>query len=124
VQVTTDTYPGKTYHGRLSFISSTAEFTPKSIETQKERVTLVYRIKIDLPNPTHELKPGMPADAVLESGTTFWYDPQSNAGEGGQSTSQARPRVQQPLPTPAEVRKKKLNNADRDRQAEGNADNK
>jgi HlyD family secretion protein len=64
--VTTDTYPGKQYHGRISFISSTAEFTPKSVQTEKERVTLVYRIKIDLDNPNHELKPGMPADARID----------------------------------------------------------
>lgn len=64
--VHTDTYPGKTYPGRVSFISSQAEFTPKSVETHKERVTLVYRIKIDLDNPNHELKPGMPADAVMD----------------------------------------------------------
>ena len=64
--VTTDTYPGKQYHGRISFISSTAEFTPKSVQTYKERVTLVYRIKIDIDNPNHELKPGMPADARLD----------------------------------------------------------
>ena len=64
--VTTDTYPGKRYHGRISFISSSAEFTPKSVQTYKERVTLVYRIKIDIDNPSHELKPGMPADARLE----------------------------------------------------------
>ena len=65
--VTTDTFPGKKYRGRVSFISSVAEFTPKSVETHKERVTLVYRIKIDLENPRHELKPGMPADAVIEA---------------------------------------------------------
>jgi HlyD family secretion protein len=64
--VTTDTYPGKQYHGRISFISSTAEFTPKSVQTTKERVTLVYRIKIDIDNPNHELKPGMPADAHID----------------------------------------------------------
>lgn len=64
--ITTDTYPGKQYHGRISFISSTAEFTPKSVQTYKERVTLVYRIKIDIDNPSHELKPGMPADARIE----------------------------------------------------------
>lgn len=64
--ITTDTYPGKKYHGRISFISSTAEFTPKSVQTYKERVTLVYRIKIDLDNPNHELKPGMPADASID----------------------------------------------------------
>jgi HlyD family secretion protein len=63
--ITTDTYPGKQYHGRISFISSDAEFTPKSVQTTKERVTLVYRIKIDIDNFNHELKPGMPADAHL-----------------------------------------------------------
>jgi HlyD family secretion protein len=65
VTVTTDTYPGKQYHGRISFIASNAEFTPKSVQTYKERVTLVYRIKIDIDNQNHELKPGMPADAHL-----------------------------------------------------------
>jgi HlyD family secretion protein len=65
--VRTDTYPDKAYQGRVSFISSQAEFTPKSVETHKERVTLVYRIKIDLDNPNHELKPGMPADAVIDA---------------------------------------------------------
>jgi HlyD family secretion protein len=63
--ITTDTYPGKQYRGRISFISSTAEFTPKSVQTYKERVTLVYRIKIEIDNPNHELKPGMPADAHI-----------------------------------------------------------
>ena len=67
--VKSDTYPGKLYQGRVSFIASQAEFTPKSVETHKERVTLVYRIKIDLDNPTHELKPGMPADATIEATT-------------------------------------------------------
>lgn len=65
VSVTTDSYPGKVYRGRISFISSQAEFTPKSVETHAERVTLVYRIKIDLENPTHELVPGLPADAQI-----------------------------------------------------------
>jgi len=65
VQVTTDTYPGKIYDGRLSFISAEAEFTPKNVQTEKERVKLVYRVKIDIPNPSMELKPGMPADARI-----------------------------------------------------------
>lgn len=64
--ITTDSYPGKQYHGRISFISSSAEFTPKSVQTYKERITLVYRIKIDIDNPNHELKPGMPADARID----------------------------------------------------------
>ena len=68
--VTTDTYPGKQYRGRVSFISSSAEFTPKSVQTYKERLTLVYRIKIDIDNPSHELKPGMPADAHIDLAAT------------------------------------------------------
>jgi HlyD family secretion protein len=63
--ITTDTYPGKQYHGHISFIASDAEFTPKSVQTYKERVTLVYRIKVDVDNSHHELKPGMPADAHI-----------------------------------------------------------
>jgi HlyD family secretion protein len=63
--VTTDSYPGKVYQGRITFISSEAEFTPKQIQTQQERVKLVYRIKIQLDNPQHELKSNMPADAEI-----------------------------------------------------------
>jgi membrane fusion protein YbhG len=67
-RVTTDTYPGKVYEGRVSFISSQAEFTPKSVQTEKVRVKLVYRIKVDIQNPNQELKPGMPADAKILAG--------------------------------------------------------
>ena len=66
VDVRTDTYPDKIYHGRVSLISSEAEFTPKSVQTEKERVTLVYRVKVDVENPNYELKPGMPADAYIK----------------------------------------------------------
>jgi len=69
-RVTTDTWPGRAFEGRISFISSEAEFTPKNVQTEKERVKLVYRIKITLANPKFELKPGMPADAVLLIGNT------------------------------------------------------
>jgi HlyD family secretion protein len=65
VKVTTDSFPGKTYNGRVSFIASEAEFTPKQIQTQEERVKLVYRIKIDVDNPAGELKSNMPADAEI-----------------------------------------------------------
>ena len=65
VIVTTDLQPKKEYMGKVSFISSQAEFTPKQIQTEKERVTLVYRIKVDISNKNHELKPGMPADGRI-----------------------------------------------------------
>ncbi|MBS3920255.1 MAG: efflux RND transporter periplasmic adaptor subunit [Deltaproteobacteria bacterium] len=64
-KIKTDTFPGKAYEGRISFISSEAEFTPKQVQTQKERVKLVYRIKIDVENRNRELKPGMPADGEI-----------------------------------------------------------
>lgn len=67
-RVTTDSHPGKVYPGRVSFISSEAEFTPKSVQTEKERVKLVYRVKVTLDNPGMELKPGMPADAEIQTG--------------------------------------------------------
>jgi len=63
--VYTDTFPGKKYKGWLSFISSQAEFTPKTIQTTQERVKLVYRIKVRVDNSSLELKPGMPADAYI-----------------------------------------------------------
>jgi HlyD family secretion protein len=65
VRVSTDTYPGKIYEGQVSFISSSAEFTPRNVQTKKERVKLVYRVKVNIPNPNMELKPGMPADAEI-----------------------------------------------------------
>ena len=65
VDITTDSFPGKSYSGRVSFISSEAEFTPKTVQTFEERVKLVYRIKVVLDNENNELKPGMPADGVI-----------------------------------------------------------
>jgi HlyD family secretion protein len=64
-EIKTDTYPGKAYRGRVSFISQEAEFTPKQIQTNEERVKLVYRIKIMVDNSNQELKPGMPADGYI-----------------------------------------------------------
>jgi len=64
-KLTTDSYPGKVYAGHVSFIASEAEFTPKQIQTQQERVKLVYRIKIEVENPGRELKSNMPADAEI-----------------------------------------------------------
>jgi HlyD family secretion protein len=65
VKVTTDSYPGKVYWGRVTFISSEAEFTPKQIQTPEERVKLVYRVKIEVENPLRELKLNMPAEAEI-----------------------------------------------------------
>jgi len=65
VQLSTDSFKGKTYEGHISFISSEAEFTPKQIQTKEERVKLVYRIKIDVDNSHQELKNNMPVDGEI-----------------------------------------------------------
>lgn len=64
--VTTDSFPDKTYRGRVSFIADRAEFTPRAVQTREQRVKLMYRIKIDVENPRLELKPGMPVDARIQ----------------------------------------------------------
>ncbi|MGD0489219.1 MAG: efflux RND transporter periplasmic adaptor subunit [Syntrophorhabdales bacterium] len=64
-QVTTDTYRGKVYNGWVSFISSEAEFTPKNVQTQEERVKLVFGVKVLVENVNNELKPSMPADVRI-----------------------------------------------------------
>lgn len=60
-----DAHPFKHYKGWISFISQQTEFTPKYIQTTKERVKYVYRIKVKCDNASLDLKPGMPADAYI-----------------------------------------------------------
>jgi HlyD family secretion protein len=64
-EVTIDSYPDRAFTGRVIFISPEAEFTPKNVQTKEERVKLVFRVKIEIPNPDNILKPGMPADALI-----------------------------------------------------------
>jgi multidrug resistance efflux pump len=64
-EVTVDAYPD-TFAGVISHIASQAEFTPKNVQTQEERVYMVFAVKIRLENSDHRLKPGMPADAAFQ----------------------------------------------------------
>lgn len=65
--VRADTFPDRTYEGSVSFIGSEAEFTPKNVQTNEERVRLVYAVRVRITgDPGHELKPGLPADVTLE----------------------------------------------------------
>jgi HlyD family secretion protein len=74
--ISSDTYPDQRYDGEVVFISSEAEFTPRNVQTTEERVKLVYAVKVRITgDPSHHLKPGIPADVVLPS-------PESDAGEG------------------------------------------
>ncbi len=64
-EIKIDAYKDKVYTGKVIFISPEAEFTPKNIQTPDERTKLVFAIKIEIPNPQFELKPGLPADAKI-----------------------------------------------------------
>lgn len=77
VGIKVDAFPNETFRGRVTFISSESEFTPKTIQTQEERVKLVYRVKVSLENTGRKLKPGMPADAEIHWGQnpSFPADP-------------------------------------------------
>lgn len=65
VTVKCDAYPDQTFNGRISYISDEAEFTPKTVETQEERVNFMYRIKVTLDNRKGVLKYGMPVDGTI-----------------------------------------------------------
>jgi len=62
VYITVDSFAGKTFEGTIVRISDEAEFTPKNVQTESGRKSTVYAVKIQVPNPDHKLKPGMPAD--------------------------------------------------------------
>ncbi len=65
-EVYVDSFPGKAFKGQVVFISTQAEFTPRNVQTKAERVNTVFAVKLQIANPNLELKPGMPADALLK----------------------------------------------------------
>jgi HlyD family secretion protein len=67
VEVQVDSFPGRVFTGTVTYISQQAEFTPSNVQTQEERVNMVFAVKVRLPNPEHLLKLGMPADAVISN---------------------------------------------------------
>jgi HlyD family secretion protein len=65
-EVTTDSYPDKRYRAWLGYISPSAEFTPKSVETTEVRSNLVYQVRVFVCNPQNELRLGMPATVTIQ----------------------------------------------------------
>jgi len=65
VEVRVDSFPDRIFLGQVATIASEAEFTPRNVQTQEERVNMVFAVKVIIPNHDHALKPGMPADAVI-----------------------------------------------------------
>ncbi len=66
VQVRVDSFPERVFIGTVAYISQQAEFTPKNVQTEEGRVSMVFAVRIHVPNPEHQLKLGMPADAILD----------------------------------------------------------
>ncbi|RPH97070.1 MAG: HlyD family efflux transporter periplasmic adaptor subunit, partial [Calditrichaeota bacterium] len=64
-QLSISSFPNQPFIGKLTWISSQAEFTPKNIQTKEARADLVYAVKIEVHNPDGRLKIGMPADVQL-----------------------------------------------------------
>ncbi|MCL4534726.1 MAG: efflux RND transporter periplasmic adaptor subunit [Bacteroidetes bacterium] len=67
VEVKVDSFPGESFPGEVTFINSKTEFTPRNVQTQRDRMNLVFAVKVKIPNPDLRLKPGMPADATILS---------------------------------------------------------
>jgi multidrug resistance efflux pump len=65
VEVQVDSFPSQVFLGQVSSIAGEAEFTPRNVQTQEERVNLVFAVKVTIPNDNQKLKPGMPADATI-----------------------------------------------------------
>jgi HlyD family secretion protein len=64
-RVVIDSDPGRSFEGTVTYISPSAEFTPKNVQTKEERTKLVFGVKIEVNNPDGALKPGLPADATI-----------------------------------------------------------
>jgi HlyD family secretion protein len=67
-KVTTDSMPGQYVSGRIGYISSVSEFTPKSVETEDLRTSLVYEVRVWVDDPGNHLRLGQPVTATLETG--------------------------------------------------------
>jgi HlyD family secretion protein len=68
-KVRIDTFADREFDGRVSYVSSQAEFTPKNVQTQEERVKLVFAVNVIVDNRDGALKPGMPADVTIAPST-------------------------------------------------------
>ncbi|WP_207260394.1 HlyD family efflux transporter periplasmic adaptor subunit [Desulfovibrio sp. Huiquan2017] len=73
-----DSWPNKRFEGRIGFISSTAEFTPRSVETPELRTSLVYEVRLNVHDPENELRLGMPVTVHLEPAA----DPNAQPADG------------------------------------------
>jgi len=65
VNIVVDSHPDRVFTGTVINIANSAEYTPRNVQTMEGRTSTVYAVKLSVPNPDHELKPGMPADVTF-----------------------------------------------------------
>jgi len=68
-EIAVDAYPGEVFRGKVKAIGSKAEFTPRNVESKEDRVTLVFKVTVTVPNGDGKLRPGMPADVTFVAAT-------------------------------------------------------
>lgn len=88
--VRTDSFPEKWYEGWIGFISPTAEFTPKSVQTEELRTKLIYEVRVYVPNPQGELRLGMPATVIVRMDSSqATHSARSNKRSAGSTSGPA-----------------------------------
>lgn len=65
VSVTLDAYPGQTFFGAVTSIRERAEYTPRNVQTQRDRLNLVFAVRIRVDNRDNLLKAGLPIEATF-----------------------------------------------------------
>jgi HlyD family secretion protein len=67
VSISVDSFPDRKFDGWVGFISPVAEFTPKTVQTDELRTSLVYEVRVFVKDPSDDLRLGMPATVRLQS---------------------------------------------------------
>lgn len=94
-KVAVDSFPDRRFTGWVGFVSPVAEFTPKAIQTEELRTSLVYEVRVFVEDPQNELRLGMPATVYLQTGSEG-----SSPGAGENDASSPTANTPSPQPSP------------------------
>jgi HlyD family secretion protein len=91
VSIAVDSFPKRRFEGWIGFISPVAEFTPKAVQTEELRTSLVYEVRVFVKDPEDALRLGMPASVYLALGEKNQGDKSmQNPNAAGTNTESAR----------------------------------
>ncbi|MBN1947674.1 MAG: HlyD family efflux transporter periplasmic adaptor subunit [Bradymonadales bacterium] len=88
VELVADAYPERTFHGTIRKVSTSAEFTPRNVQTRQDRDRLVYAVEVQVENPDNTLRPGMPVQVAITGSEPV--EPTHSAQDDGDSPSESR----------------------------------